>query len=697
MKTTRKSTPKVRTGCITCKARRVKCDEAKPNCLRCTRAKRTCGGYPVPVPPTDTTATVEKITAYNIPFKVPGSQVDRQLLHFYCIQAASGLSSYSDPTLWNRLILQRCHHQPVIRYALVTLSALYQDHLTTNPPGAGGDRPAPSLQSLRLIARSHRQLRIHLSSPDASTEVALICSIIFYAFEALLGNAGQAIQHLDQGLILLQRCQATAPVHSATDDILPHLTALFSSLDVQASTYNDGRLPVLKLLSPAETSGLVPVVPDHFGTLVGAETTLIKLQNWMLRHLVSSLQYKHEAMENIPVDILHERHTLHDQFTKYIEAISTSITCATHSRISARLLLLRLQARMFRTILAENIPHLSMEESNPLQQSLRDLSTLLTSSPSLQPVVDGAIPDKRSFTLSTHLIAALYFICMKSTNPSTVDLALSLLRHERLPSRDGLWDAGTVEAVVQGIRQASTTNERTARENRLEDAGVGFLQAAGEGGVYEILDVLRRDEGGCISSVHESRMGESSSTIQPPRKATISPSPATGTFRGEGTSLETLCTPTHAASALPLEVAQGLALDSQSVTANLVYNHSVSGQISHVPGLSYNESTAALGDWYRLFLVPGAAHCELNPYEANGPYPQTNIGVMIDWVENGILPTTLNATHLAGPQLGASAQLCAFPLRPLRTNNGTIMECVYDQASLDTWQYDFDAWSLPLY
>ncbi|OOF91766.1 hypothetical protein ASPCADRAFT_56491 [Aspergillus carbonarius ITEM 5010] len=459
MKTTRKSTPKVRTGCTTC-------------------------------------------NAYNIPFKIPGSRVDRQLLHFYCIQAASGLSSYSDPTLWNRLILQRCHHQPVIRNALVTLSALYQDHLTHTPAEPGS--PRPSLHSLRLIARSHRQLRAHLSSPAASTEVALICSIIFYAFEALLGNAVQAIRHLDQGLILLQRYQATAPLVPATDDILPHLARLFSSLDVQASTYNDGRLPVLTLVSPSETCGLVPVVPDLFCTLTDADTALIKLQNWMFHHLVTTLPYKCKRPENIPVNILHERHTLYGQLTKYIEVISTSLTSDTHPRTSSRLLLLRLQARMFHTILAENIPSMRPKDSDPLQQSLKDISTLLTASNSVQPVAEGAIPDKRSFTLTTHLIAALYYVCMKSDNPSTVDLALTLLRHEQLPSRDGLWDANTVEAVVHGIRHASKANNKTPsegeldavdkdREDRLEYAGADLVDAAGEGGLYEMLNVLRQD------------------------------------------------------------------------------------------------------------------------------------------------------------------------------------------------------------
>ena len=36
---------KARTGCITCKARRVKCDETKSACLRCVSFGRHCAGY----------------------------------------------------------------------------------------------------------------------------------------------------------------------------------------------------------------------------------------------------------------------------------------------------------------------------------------------------------------------------------------------------------------------------------------------------------------------------------------------------------------------------------------------------------------------------------------------------------------------------------------------------------------------------
>lgn len=113
------------------------------------------------------------------------------------------------------------------------------------------------------------------------------------------------------------------------------------------------------------------------------------------------------------------------------------------------------------------------------------------------------------------------------------------------------------------------------------------------------------------------------------------------------------------------------------------------------PHLSYNASVAKLNDWYRLFLVPGAAHCSANAMQPNGPFPQTNLAVLIDWVEKGVAPQTLNATVLAGAHKGENAQICGWPLRPLWRNGA--MECVYDQASIDSWIYHLDAIKLPVY
>lgn len=117
------------------------------------------------------------------------------------------------------------------------------------------------------------------------------------------------------------------------------------------------------------------------------------------------------------------------------------------------------------------------------------------------------------------------------------------------------------------------------------------------------------------------------------------------------------------------------------------------------PTLSYNESVAELQKFYRLYLVPGAAHCGPNTAEPNGPFPGTNLAVMIDWVEKGVEPVTLAAGYTAGTTFdGQTAEICAWPLRPMFSgNSSTVPECVYDQASIDSWIYDMDAYNMPLY
>ncbi|KAJ9289354.1 hypothetical protein DTO021C3_3180 [Paecilomyces variotii] len=115
------------------------------------------------------------------------------------------------------------------------------------------------------------------------------------------------------------------------------------------------------------------------------------------------------------------------------------------------------------------------------------------------------------------------------------------------------------------------------------------------------------------------------------------------------------------------------------------------------PKLSFNDSSIALADWYRLFLVPGAEHCATNSLQPNGPWPQTTLQTLIDWVEKDIAPETLNGTILQGEHVGESQPICAWPLRPYWSENGTKMECQYDQASIDSWIYDLDAFKLPVY
>ncbi|KAJ5832114.1 hypothetical protein N7474_000425 [Penicillium riverlandense] len=116
------------------------------------------------------------------------------------------------------------------------------------------------------------------------------------------------------------------------------------------------------------------------------------------------------------------------------------------------------------------------------------------------------------------------------------------------------------------------------------------------------------------------------------------------------------------------------------------------------PDLGESDSYEKLGEWYKFFLVQGAAHCSPNVAQPNGPFPQTNLEVLIDWVEKGNAPTTLEGTIIQGENAGKKQDICAWPLRPKwSSNRAQNPQCVHDQQSVDTWLYDLNAFKLPVY
>ncbi|USW57245.1 Putative tannase/feruloyl esterase, alpha/Beta hydrolase [Septoria linicola] len=114
------------------------------------------------------------------------------------------------------------------------------------------------------------------------------------------------------------------------------------------------------------------------------------------------------------------------------------------------------------------------------------------------------------------------------------------------------------------------------------------------------------------------------------------------------------------------------------------------------PNLTEPEAENALSDWYQFYLIPGAAHCGANSLQP-GPYPQDNMQTMIDWVENGIKPSRLNATVSSGNNAGEVQALCQWPARPLWSGNSTAFDCVNDEASIESWTYEFPAFKVPVY
>lgn len=84
---------KVRTGCKTGKVRRLKCDEARPACLRCTATGRLCDGY-------------GPLTIVSLPFDISGTEEERRSYHFFRLQTATVILGQRDSEYWTTSLLQ---------------------------------------------------------------------------------------------------------------------------------------------------------------------------------------------------------------------------------------------------------------------------------------------------------------------------------------------------------------------------------------------------------------------------------------------------------------------------------------------------------------------------------------------------------------------------------------------------------------
>ncbi|KAF2677407.1 hypothetical protein K458DRAFT_319508, partial [Lentithecium fluviatile CBS 122367] len=121
--------PKTKTGCLTCRIRRVKCDEAKPICQRCESTGRKCDGYTTPsanMHPYSIAYTPPQLMLPSVPGLDLNSTEEQEAFHFYKYHTASELSGFFDSSFWQFEVLQASHTLPAIRHAIIAMAALHR-------------------------------------------------------------------------------------------------------------------------------------------------------------------------------------------------------------------------------------------------------------------------------------------------------------------------------------------------------------------------------------------------------------------------------------------------------------------------------------------------------------------------------------------------------------------------------------------
>ncbi|KAF2215340.1 hypothetical protein CERZMDRAFT_94755 [Cercospora zeae-maydis SCOH1-5] len=228
--------PKTRTGCRTCRARHIKCDEGRPACRRCVASTRECAGYDVVRPSATAGAQcslllpkggveVEWASLPHHPMARPAtlltpmSMYEAHAYDFFRTKTIHQLPGSSCTMNWERLALQAGHYEPAITHAAIALASIHRavsaasspSPPTASPPSSSSTDVVDRDQHFFALCQYHKALgmirryieTLDHGAPNRNVEVVLLVSLLFFCFEILVNEDDRALLHLRTGLRIL--------------------------------------------------------------------------------------------------------------------------------------------------------------------------------------------------------------------------------------------------------------------------------------------------------------------------------------------------------------------------------------------------------------------------------------------------------------------------------------------------------------
>ena len=366
---------KTRTGCVSCRRRRLKCDEAKPVCMRCIVLGQECAGYNIPTsqifPPQDRGLDWPLPTVRLPPRTTIDDSVQQRALAFFRERTApkmGGFTSFSN-SFWTWLVPQLSQCEPAVRYVAIAVATKHEVLEET----------AKSPEELLAIYSKHRSLAIQeLTQPSTqlSVDILLVCCVGFIALERLqcldLRNE-ECLNHVVAGLKILdersksktkQDCERFSLIDSLIEPMFFQIRLVFSMFR------QPQRLVISCGLQEVESHRLE--IPDRFQSSKSARDAFHLICWWRyylsreaaiwsssspqflsIRSLISQWHRAFRAyVESIPLDDQYERsiaslvkeqatvlagaieYSIRDNIPESCYCLSAAVELCTGSRIS---------------------------------------------------------------------------------------------------------------------------------------------------------------------------------------------------------------------------------------------------------------------------------------------------------------------------------------------------------------------------
>ncbi|KAL2812536.1 hypothetical protein BJX63DRAFT_245512 [Aspergillus granulosus] len=502
----RAGTKKSRTGCRTCRARHVKCDEAPGSCKNCTSTGRSCDYDLQRLPRFGRATTKVAGVQLHLPPEIADglrwavTTDERQCYSYFQSQTISTLSEYFDSSLWQELLPQRSLSDPAVYHAVVALSAIHQDIEMHGLPLPGQDlQNAWNRFALDQSARSFSLLSRRQASQDPRfREVMLLCCLLFVLTQLMRSQYDEAFRHLQCGLRILNE----AKQNPYEPPVEPCIVAAFTNLEIQSLQY--GACEASLEDNGHEGQRYAVENAAVFRNFQDARRSLHSIFGTVFRFLT---QCGNLSEEEILMDygVLHQKQleliSQYKQFGRDFELFCASRNFNTKEQRGADMMRLMLRS----VALVSKICLLRDETALNYYTSEHELNI------SMAEEIMSRFPDRPSITLDIGFIPPLYAAAMWCQDHNVRRRAIAVL--QSWPHREGSFDSEWAAWVALERLKADTMsdlerNSKTGVSSQSLKAGKGRWTSL-ESSSFSLEDALSStkcmDRWPCVQAILQAR------------------------------------------------------------------------------------------------------------------------------------------------------------------------------------------------
>ncbi|KAL4772478.1 hypothetical protein BDW60DRAFT_207105 [Aspergillus nidulans var. acristatus] len=518
---------KSRRGCKTCKARRVKCGEEKPVCLRCTSTGRHCEyadtTYGTFSSASSATTSAIATTLARSPSPTSTRAWRERRAFAYYSQHAAPILGGLDAEFWSTIVPRICHSEPAVWDAIISISSLFESYKPSNPVHKYRD-------ALGWYSRSVSAVRQQIERGGVDVFVGLISCVLFICIEALQGGTQEALRLYSQGtqLILALRKQiASGNVPATKGSLLEEtIVPIFARLSVLANSESKAAVNVLlrgidRLLMPGFAFPSLKAAREAIFVLM-AETQLF--QEACEKHHDTTNEYNVPGhMFTQQMAILLKLRTWHEAFTALTTSLRHQETQLSPQQTNT-IALLYTHHEMLYIIITTCVSRFKTTTDTclPNFQTIVEQSRIALDA-SNRP--DGTQPP---FTFDIGVGFPLWFAVLRCAEPLTRRAALTLLK--RAPQVQGFY----ARTFGVNFAQAVVDVEETFAKSMAVSMGIDMGMATGAATVApkaiaqssSVISLGSPCNSGRVSINSTSRSASSSSSPPPTPASLIIPEEA---------------------------------------------------------------------------------------------------------------------------------------------------------------------------